>query len=279
MMTINELKTKQFGVVKKGYSPEEVDRFKREVIAQLESVQAEKNELMQKMEVLVNKIEEYRNDEDSIREALLGAQKLGKQVSDDAKKQAEELVSGAQQQADETMSLAKAESEQLIGDSKAVAQELLLKAKSESKRMLSEAQQGVDTIIRNSKYDIDKEQAHLIRLQRKVSSFKAEVLELYRNHIDLIKDLPEVEAQEESSHEEAKVIEKRIYEQKPTTEEVKAETTTTAVAEVEEGAGVDQTQEVEMVKHNVLQDTVEIARSGGPKRQMNGDLLFGGKRD
>lgn len=216
-MTVNEMSQKGFSIVKKGYSADEVDSFKRQAVQALEAAQSEKAELLKKMEVLAMKIEEYRQDESSIQEALLGAQKLGKRVLEEAKSQAVTLNQASQESANEMMTLAKTESEKLIADSKAVAQELLQKAKDESQKMVTEAQQNVDTIIRNTKYDIDKEHATLVRTQKEVSAFKAEVLELYRKHIDLIKELPE--ADDTISSDEAKELDKAMYQQQVATEE------------------------------------------------------------
>lgn len=293
-MTINDIRQKQFEISKKGYSTEAVDAFKREVAQHIESLHGEKTDLMKKMEILATKIEEYRQDESSIQDALLGAQKLGKRVLEDAKAQASVLTGNAQEKSDQMMTLAKTESEKLIGDSKAVAQELLLKAKTESQRMISEAQQNVDSTIRNTKYDIDKEQANLIRMQKEVSSFKAEVLELYRKHIALIKDLPELEAQEQvHKNDEARELDKRIYAQQETVKaddsevdfqgtmefkvsDAAAAAEMTAPEVVAEDAPTQ--EEIDGAKRDILQDTVEIAKENYT-RKFGETLEFGGHRD
>lgn len=288
-MTINDIRQKQFEVAKKGYAAEEVDSFKREIAQYVESIHNEKADLMKKMEILATKIEEYRQDESSIQDALLGAQKLGKKVLEEAKAQAAALTQNAQEKADQAMMLAKTESEKLINDSKAVAQELLLKAKSESQRMIGEAQQNVDTVIRNTKYDIDKEQATLIRMQKEVSSFKAEILELYRKHIDLIKDLPELEAEEQAhKNDEARALDKRIYEQQENVkiaEESNIDVQGTVEFKVEpsyeepvEEEAPPTAEEIAAAKHDILQDTVEIAKENYT-RKFGDDLQFGGKHD
>lgn len=288
-MTINDIRQKQFEVAKKGYAAEEVDSFKRDIAQYVESIHNEKADLMKKMEILATKIEEYRQDESSIQDALLGAQKLGKKVLEEAKTQAVALTQNAQEKADQAMTLAKTESEKLINDSKAVAQELLLKAKSESQRMIGEAQQNVDTVIRNTKYDIDKEQATLIRMQKEVSSFKAEILELYRKHIDLIKDLPELEAVEQAhKSDEARALDKRIYEQQESVkvaEESNVDTQGTVEFKVEpsyeepaEEEAPPTAEEIAAAKHDILQDTVEIAKENYT-RKFGDDLQFGGKHD
>lgn len=213
-MTINDIKEKQFDTSKRGYDPEEVDSFLREISTYIQSMQNEKSDLLKKMEILAAKVEDYRKDEESIQEALLGAQKLGKSVLNSAKEKAAAITKESEEKSEQMVAMARAESEKLLNDARAVAQELLVKAKAESKRLVAEAQQNVDTVIRNTKYDIEKEQHNLVRVQREVSAFKSGLLDLYRKHIDLIKNLPEVE-NEESNTREVRELNKKIYEQKP----------------------------------------------------------------
>ena len=273
-MTVNELRGKQFTVGKRGYSPEEVDSFLREICAYVDSLYNEKADLLKKMEILANKIEEYRQDESSIQEALLGAQKLGRKVVSDAKEKAASLEKASQEKADQMVSLAQTESEKLINDSKQVSQELLIKAKNESQRMISEAQEKADAVYRNTRYDIEKEQAKLVRLQKEVASFKSQMLEMYRQHIDLIKELPEEDHKEESTRE-VRTLNKKIYEQSETAKETAAAPVPAAEPAVEGG-----TMEFKKVDApapaagaNVLTDTVELAKEHFTKKMP--DLKFG----
>ena len=281
-MTINEIRGKQFTVGKRGYSPEEVDAFLREICTYVESLHNEKSDLLKKMEILANKIEEYRQDEGSIQDALLGAQKLGRQVVSDAKNKAAELERTSREKADQMVALAQTESEKLIKDSKQVSQELLIKAKNESQRMISEAQEKADAVYRNTRYDIEKEQAKLIRLQKETASFKTRLLDMYRQHIDLIKELPEEEndSKEENSRE-VRTLNKKIYEQHETAKETvktpepqpEAQPDSTA----EEGGTVEfqKMEQPQQPKQDVLTDTVELAKEHFTKKMP--DLKFGSK--
>ena len=53
-----------------------------------------------KMKVLVDKIEEYRASEDAMRLAILSAQKVGKQIEDDAQARADKILSEAKNTSD-----------------------------------------------------------------------------------------------------------------------------------------------------------------------------------
>ena len=63
-----------------GYKMEEVDEFLREVSAEFSELEAQNESLEKKLEVLADKIREYRNDEEAIKEAILGAQKQSASV-------------------------------------------------------------------------------------------------------------------------------------------------------------------------------------------------------
>lgn len=62
-----------------GYRTEEVDRYVDQQSAQIRTLEAEKAELMEKMKILAEKVNEYRNEEGALRDALLGAPENGQQ--------------------------------------------------------------------------------------------------------------------------------------------------------------------------------------------------------
>lgn len=213
-MTINEIRSKQFDLVKRGYDPDEVRMYLDQICGQLQTLEADKLNLMKKLEVLARKVEEYKKDEESIQEALLGAQKLAKTTLSEAQEKADKVTRESKEQAEKLLSVAKSESQKMDAEAKMQAQELLLKAKSESEKMLSDAKVTVDTTLRNSRYEIEKEHTTLLRTQKEVSRFKKELLDIYRNHIDLIQKLPDTEPDKVDKEKEARELQKNIYKQK-----------------------------------------------------------------
>ena len=83
-----------------GYKQDEVEIFLQQVAAEYAKLLAEKEELEQKIEVLADKVEQYREDEDSLRSALIGAQKLGDSVIRESKAKADYIVREAKDKAD-----------------------------------------------------------------------------------------------------------------------------------------------------------------------------------
>lgn len=95
MLTISEIKNKKFEKSAFGYKVEDVENFLNDIIDTISALENEKAETEQKLVVLASKIEEYRNEEDSLRQALLGAQKLGDSILKEAKNRAEIMMRDA----------------------------------------------------------------------------------------------------------------------------------------------------------------------------------------
>lgn len=146
-----------------GYKTEEVEDYLREVAQYVDSVNKEKAVLEKKIQILADRINEYRKDEESMKEALLGAQRLGNTVVSEAKEKAEKLLADAQEKAD---------------------------------KMLSEAEKEASRAVTGIKMQTEKEQQTLLKMQREVSNFKTRLLSIYKSHLDLITALPEEEKEQ-----------------------------------------------------------------------------------
>ena len=80
MLTPEEIRNIAFTKGIGGYKTNEVDLFIDQCADTVETLLSEKAELNKKLGILADKLVEYRNDEDSIRTALLSAQRLGDTV-------------------------------------------------------------------------------------------------------------------------------------------------------------------------------------------------------
>lgn len=100
MITPQAIREKAFEkAVFGGYDMGSVDTFLETLAADLALLQKENATLKGKMKVLVEKVEEYRSNEDAIRMAVLTAQKLGNMIEAEAKAKAEKIVGDAQAEA------------------------------------------------------------------------------------------------------------------------------------------------------------------------------------
>ena len=110
MLNPNEIANKQFSKGR-GSRAEEVDSYLRQIASDIGELIEEKRDLEKKMMVLADKLEEYKEDEESLRAALLGAQKLGDSVVREAKAKAQSLLEDAEAQAVQLVENAKKEIE------------------------------------------------------------------------------------------------------------------------------------------------------------------------
>ena len=110
MLNPNEIANKQFSKGR-GYRAEEVDSYLRQIASDIGELIEEKRDLEKKMMVLADKLEEYKEDEERLRAALLGAQKLGDSVVREAKAKAQSLLEDAEAQAVQLVENAKKEIE------------------------------------------------------------------------------------------------------------------------------------------------------------------------
>ena len=182
MLTIDEIRNIQFTRGIGGYKTAEVDVFVDEVIDTVTALTAERDENKTKMNVLAEKLLEYRQEEETIHTALLSAQKMGNIVMKDAHARADQLIAEAKEKAAQIEKIARRE--------------------------------------------IQDEQDRLEALKQQVADFQAHLLELYREHLALIQNLPVPEKAEET-------------EPAPTEEYVPAEEPA-VVQEVAEAATVDE---------------------------------------
>ncbi len=94
MLTPQEISGKEFvKAVFGGYDMSVVDDFLETLTADYSALYKENAILKSKIKVLVEKVEEYRSTDDAMRMALLTAQRLGDEITSDAKKKSEEMLS------------------------------------------------------------------------------------------------------------------------------------------------------------------------------------------
>ena len=100
MITAQDIREKTFDKSFNGYNMAQVDQFLDEIAADLTAMAKDTASMKSKMKVLVDKVEEYRSTEDSMRLALLSAQKMGTQIESDAQTKADAILAQARDSAD-----------------------------------------------------------------------------------------------------------------------------------------------------------------------------------
>ena len=103
MISAQDIREKSFDSVRNGYDKEAVDDFLEEAADSISSYQKENAVLKSKMKVLVDKIEEYRSNEEALNQAIISAQKLAVQIENDARSRSAEMLSNAEQKVQEVI--------------------------------------------------------------------------------------------------------------------------------------------------------------------------------
>ncbi len=94
MLAPHELKNKQFQKSFKGYNPQEVDEYLEFVLEKYTEAYRENNELERKLRIVVTNLDEIKDEEESIRNTLMRAQKMAEKIVADANDRAD-IITGA----------------------------------------------------------------------------------------------------------------------------------------------------------------------------------------
>lgn len=101
MLTIDEIKNISFrkATLNGGYRAEDVNTFIDDVIVTFEQLKKEKTNLVHKIDVLATRVEQYRADEETVRNALLASQKVSDACVREAKEKAAKIIREAESKA------------------------------------------------------------------------------------------------------------------------------------------------------------------------------------
>lgn len=136
MISSNEIRNRQISAAQGGYNKDEVNILLDEAADTVDAYVAESKELYHKLEILAAKIEEYRVDEDSIKTAIISAQKMADSIEQQAKEKASKseqessakaaaIVEEATKKAEEILTAANVRYKEKLSDAELKAKEML----------------------------------------------------------------------------------------------------------------------------------------------------------
>lgn len=250
MLTLQQIKEVTFTKTMGGYKTNEVDDFIDQCVETVAGLIEERNTSNKKLEVLADKLMEYRNEEDSIRSALMSAQRLG-----------DTIVREANQKAS------------LVQEDAAIKAE----------KLLTDAQVKADGLVNSVADEVKAQEAELKRLKHEVAMFKERMLTIYKEHLSLIDLLPEEPKPEEPVAETAEVatepeaaaqVEAPAEELKPVEATVAEET---AEPEVTKQPAVAASAQPAFVPLVLEETEVEVIKPSSTEKAKSrfGDLKFG----
>lgn len=191
-----------------GYKTDDVDEFLRELSSEFAQLQKDKNELERKLEVLADKIREYRDDEDALKDALLLAQKQGNQIVSESKAAAEKLREETQAAVDKQLKEAQEKADKVTTDADEYAKRMTKEANERADKLVKDARAKADEIDRMMKKQTEIQQNILQKTRKEADEYRNRLLTAYKSHMDLIAKLPEM-CENEYVRQTAAEVEKR----------------------------------------------------------------------
>lgn len=248
MLTPAKIKNHHFDAAgRNAYKADSVDRFFEEVAESYEQMFRENGEMCKKISLLAERLEEYRNDEDNIRNALLTAQRMSEQIQREAREKAEALLTAAETRAAEENARIDAASGEMMANATYQARSLVEEAQKQAEKIIYDATYESKAAAISARDAMIKEEAALEMMKAEVTKFKKQILDMYGEQLSLIESLPELvyAIPEEEEEEEIEVEIAELPEEESEVEEVAEEPVAVAAFAVadEEPEIVDEAQE------------------------------------
>lgn len=186
------------------YKAESVDTFIQEVAESYEQMFRENGEMFKKINLLAQRLEEYRNDEDNIRNALLTAQRAAEKITREAQEKADKLVADVKERTDTENERLDAAAKEMLTKAKYQADAIVEEAQKQAKEIAEKAIQDSKEAAVSARSDMIKELAALETMKQEVTKFKQQILGEYAAQVELIGKLPEVVIEKMTAEEETK---------------------------------------------------------------------------
>lgn len=185
MMSPRDIKDKRFEKATFGYKPEEVEEFLKQVADLYAEALRTSQDNEAKIIKLVEKINEYREDEEAIKQTLISAQKSANGIISDAKAEAEKMIADA-----------KAEHAQLIEKNNAESERIIKENNERCEKLIKETADRTEQKLAAIKLQHDNAKDNLDKMKVEVTKFKAQLTELYNKQLHMIMELPELTEEE-----------------------------------------------------------------------------------
>lgn len=176
----SELKNKKFQSSGRGsYRSEDVDSFMVKITAAYDDIYNQNRDFIKKLSLLATKVEEYKKDEDNIKNALVSADKLRASIIEEANAKAKAILTEAE-----------SSSEKIKNEADAYANELKEKADRKYEDVVSEVKKTHDEELGKLQREITAEELRLDTIKRDAASFKEKLIAMYKDHVEHILNIP-----------------------------------------------------------------------------------------
>ena len=188
MLSAAEIRNVKFTKSMGGYKQEEVDVLLDRIEADYAQFDRAVKEYRAKIEAMNKEIESLKSSQNSIQNVLVSAQKLADQIVDEAKQKSEQIVKNAET----NLEVITAREKELATAFELKAQERKAKLEKELADMVKTAQIKADSIKAATEDSVARQQLLYDKLKMEMSAFKAAVSAKYKEHLEMLKALPDV---------------------------------------------------------------------------------------
>ena len=276
MISSKELRQKDLEITQNGYNIAEVDALMAESAATIDAYEKQSGDLYHKLEVLAGKIEEYRQEEDAIKTALVTAQKMADKITKESNETASLLISKSEETAKDTVANAKAESDKIISSAREYstnliaektqqaeeitnkaqdkANEVIASAKVVAQDILDQAKQISDDLIAKSKAEKEAYEILSNTIKNDAKEFIEKVKSLYNNELDALNSA-KLDKENDDTESEEKSIAEIDSEVSGLVEEIE-EFTSSIPQPISSVESSDDTEDAEAEEAEALQEVV-----------------------
>ncbi|MBR2134202.1 MAG: DivIVA domain-containing protein [Eubacterium sp.] len=188
MITPSQIRERKISTVDEGgYDRAEVNELLVEILDSYEAIFDENKELYRKMDILANRIEEYRADEDSIKKTLITAQKMADKVTSDANLQAEKTISESRESAQNTVNDAQEKADKIVGEARDYVAELTREKTAAANEIIAEAEKKANEAIDGAKLVAQNALVQAKNLANKIVSDSKKESDFYSSMVDKLK--------------------------------------------------------------------------------------------
>lgn len=187
MLSAEDVKNITFSKQVNGYRREEVDVFLDKVEADYENYGRIVKEQNAKIHELEARLDDIRDSEGSLQSVLLSAQKLADNIVAEAKEKSSKII----EEAKLSLEGFKAREKELSDafDKKAALRKKAMR--DELDKIIDDAKENRDKISEATEKTVQKQTELYNRLKLETAAFKAEIMDKYKKHIELIARIPD----------------------------------------------------------------------------------------
>ena len=224
--------------------------------------------------MLADKIREYRDDEDALKDALLLAQKQGNQIVNESKAAAEKLREETKAAVEKQLKEAQEKADKVTSDADEYAKRMTKEANERADKLVKDARAKADEIDQMMKKQTEIQQNILQKTRKEADEYRNRLLTAYKSHMDLIAKLPEM-CENEYIRQTAAEAEKREAERAKAAAAKQSATKAAKPAETHETAAAPAKPEAEKQPAAVTAGAAEEPfRSMPEDRQSQDDSPF-----